>query len=96
MKNRLRILLMLALLAWPQHARAADDDAQSTRPVTYVEANLRNISDVLFTKGILRTDDPAAVEEHIRIHECGLYEEYINNDFAWSRLREAYGRNLAI
>lgn len=64
--------------------------------VKYGETTLEGMSDVLFRKGILRTDDPAAIEEYIRIHECGLYEQYMNDDFSWNRIREAYARELQL
>lgn len=77
-------------------AVAAEPDAASSGKVVYAPSNLENVSNVLFRKGILRADDPAAVEEYIRIHECGLYEQYGRNDFSWSRIREAQSRDLEV
>lgn len=64
--------------------------------IDYAEANIQNVSDVLFGKNILKTSDPAAVEEYIRIHHCGLYEQYSRDDFAWARIRDAQARTLEI
>jgi hypothetical protein len=70
--------------------------AQETLKVEYVEPTVTNVSNVLFRKGVLKTDDPAAMEEYIRLHECGLYEQYANDDFAWARIRDAYARDLGV
>lgn len=94
-KSALLSLAALGLLmAGPAYAADKPDDADSN--VIYVPATLQNISKALFKKGILRYDDPAAVEEFVRIQQCGLYEEYYNNDFAWSRIRESAGREIQV
>lgn len=72
----------------PVHAQNNSDTLR------YVPANIENISDALFKKGILKTSDSAAVEEYIRIHYCGLYEQYQRDDFSWARIREGQTRDL--
>lgn len=89
----MRKLLALALLVFSFSASAAETNTDSLR---YVDATLPNISDMLFKKGILKTDDPAALEEYIRIHHCGIYEQYERDDFAWTRIRESQARELQV
>jgi Domain of unknown function (DUF4852) len=89
MKKYIGFFLYFALLVFPAFA-------QQQSPIRYVEPTITNISDVLFRKGILKTDDPAAVEEYIRLHACGLYEHYASDDFAWARIREGYARDIAV
>ncbi|NBX66894.1 MAG: DUF4852 domain-containing protein [Proteobacteria bacterium] len=89
-KFYLAAITLLALLG----PASATEEAGTN--VKYAPVSLESLSDVLFRKGILKTDDSAAVEEYIRIHECGLYEKYISDDFAWNRIREAYARELQV
>lgn len=89
-KIGLTLFLLTTLLGT---AHAAEEGLSK---VKYAPVSIESISDVLFRKGILKTDDSAAVEEYIRIHACGLYEKYISNDFDWNRIREAYARELQV
>ena len=78
-------------------ARAADEKSDTGKTIIkYAPVDMTTVSDVLFRLGVLRSDDPAAVEEYIRIHRCGVYEQYSPNDFAWSRIREAQARELDV
>lgn len=65
-------------------------------PVYAPAADYINVSRALFAVGILRPDDPAAIEEYLRINHCGLFEQYGNNDVAWSRIREAQAQDLPL
>ncbi len=87
--KRLLPFLAAVLLCAPAHAQ--DPDANS---LSYVQASIENVSDALFKKGILKTTDPAAIEEYVRIHQCGIYEQYQRDDFSWGRIREAQARDL--
>lgn len=87
---RLFCLSLTFLAVFP--AFAADEKA----PVTYADAEINNVSELLFAKGILKTSDPAAIEEYIRIHHCGIYEQYSRDDFSWARIREAQARTLEL
>ncbi len=92
------VLLMAACLVtgMGKAVLAAEDDGVNGNGVHYVDANIQNISDVLIHMGIIRLDDPATVEEYIRIHDCPIYEQYGQDDFAWTRIREAKMRDLSI
>ena len=93
MMSLVRPLLFCALGLWALHAFTAHAADENT--TVYADSrNLTAISDALFKKGVLSTDDPAAVEEYIRIHYCGLYEQYGMDDFAWNRIRETQARDL--
>ena len=71
--------------------------AAERTPVTkYLPSNIVNVSNALFKIGMLRPSDTLAVDEYLRIHHCGLYEQYGSNDISWSRLREAQARDLAL
>lgn len=84
------LLLSLSFLAvFP--AFAADEKGGKA---VYALSSEQSVSDLLFGKGILKTNDPAAVEEYVRIHHCGLYEQYARDDFAWARIREAQARTI--
>jgi hypothetical protein len=89
----MKLLVLITSLILSTAAFAAESVSDSLR---YVDADLPNVSDALFKKGILKTDDSAAVEEYIRIHHCGLYEQYQRDDFAWTRIREAQARDLDV
>jgi len=94
MLSLLRPLLFCAALVAALQAYAADE---APRNITYSDGDqLQAISDALFKKGILSTDDPAAIEEYIRIHHCGVYEQYSRDDFAWARIRETQARDLEL
>lgn len=85
-------LFVLAAFAVIPAAFAADDGK-----IAYADGDkLPAISDTLFKTGILSTDDPAAIEEYIRIHHCGIYEQYSRDDFAWARIRETQARDLEL
>ncbi|HEY8963226.1 MAG TPA: DUF4852 domain-containing protein [Alphaproteobacteria bacterium] len=62
----------------------------------YTPVTLQTLSDALFKIGVLRYSDSLAVDEYIRIHHCGLYEQYGGDDIAWTRLREAQARELEL
>ncbi len=61
----------------------------------YAPTTLPDISNVLIGTGIISYNDPVVAEEYLRIHECGLYEKYFGDDFAWSRIRDAEISELA-
>lgn len=62
---------------------------------TYASTNdYTNISKALFKTGVLRANDPAAIDEYLRISHCGLFEQYGGNDIAWTRIRESQGIDL--
>lgn len=88
-----KIALTLSLFVLGISAVARAETAQK---VEYVPVTVQSVSSALFRAGVLRTDDPAAVEEYIRIHTCGIYEKYVPNDFTWTRIREAQGREIEI
>lgn len=90
MMMRCFALCIVFLLGFGAHAAESEDK------IRYVPVSIANVSDLLFKKEILRAEDPAAVEEYIRIHHCGLYEQYGSDDFAWSRIREAQARDLKL
>lgn len=92
----LRPLLFCALGLWALYALNAASAAEGNSVVYANGDKLASLSDALFKKGILSTDDPAAVEEYIRIHHCGLYEQYAMDDFAWNRIRETEARDLEL
>lgn len=89
-------LYLAALLALALSSGARAAEGEEGLKVKYAPVSVEAVSDVLFRKGILKTDDSAAIEEYIRIHECGLYEKYIGDDFAWNRIRESYARELQV
>ena len=89
----LRLLTVLALVfTFSPLAEAAD----RAPVVKYTPATIENNSNALFKIGILRPSDPLAVDEYMRIHHCGLYEQYGNDDVAWARLRDAQARELSL
>lgn len=62
----------------------------------YEAVTVQTLSQSLFKIGVLRASDPLAVDEYIRIHHCGLYEQYGPDDVAWTRIREAQARELGL
>lgn len=62
----------------------------------YLPATVQSLSNALFKIGVLRASDPLAVDEYVRIHHCGLYEQYGAEDVAWTRIREAQARELSL
>jgi len=66
------------------------------RAAEYAPVSLQNNSNALFKIGMLRPSDPLAVDEYLRIHHCGLYEQYGGDDVAWSRLRDAQAREITL
>jgi len=96
--KKLILVMMLACLTLHsgKSARAVEDAGVSGNGVHYAESNIQNISDVLIHMGLIRLDDPATIEEYIRIHDCSIYEQYWQDDFAWTRIREAKMRDLSL
>lgn len=95
MMSLLRPFLFCALGLWALYVMNTVHAQDSG--VVYADGDkLAAISDVLFKKNILSTDDPAAVEEYIRVHHCGMYEQYAQDDFAWNRIRETQARDLEL
>lgn len=92
----MKIFLLSFLLFLALSAPGAQAQEATSGKVSYALNTLENVSNVLFRKGVLKLDDPAAIEEYIRIHECGLYGLYGRDDFAWARIRDAYARDLSL
>lgn len=88
------LFFILAVAGLPHVSQAASEN--DLGPISYANADVKGISDVLFRLRVLRVDDPAAIEERIRIHNCGLHNEYYRNDLAWARIRESYARDLQV
>ncbi len=82
--------------AEPASPQTAGNDPASTAGMEYAPLGVASLSDVLFRKGVLKTDDSIALEEYVRIHNCGVYEQYGKDEFAWARIRESMGRDLDI
>lgn len=86
--NTLKSLcLAVSLLCLPASAQATSSYAPAS---DYI-----NISKALFKTGVLRANDPAAIDEYLRISQCGLFEQYGNNDIAWTRIRESQANDIA-
>lgn len=68
--------------------------AHAQKSVVYVPNTFANISNILLATGVLDIDDPVTMDEYVRIHQCGLFEQYGADDFAWARIREAQRREL--
>lgn len=55
----------------------------------YVEPSLQNISKLYWKKNVLKEENDVAVDNFLRINECGIYEKFYEDDFEWQRIREA-------
>lgn len=90
-----KIILLSFALFWAGLPNANAEKPEPAAP--YSPAfEYSNISRALFKTGVLRANDPAAVEEYLRIAQCGLFEQYGTNDVVWSRIREAQAYDLGL
>lgn len=63
---------------------------QSFQANDYVMANWRNTLELYFKYDVYGTNNTAAVDTYIHVHECDLYKEFYENDLDWIKIRDSY------
>lgn len=56
---------------------------------TYVKGTPGNLSKLYWRLRVFDLGDDTAVDNYMLINECDLYQRYINDDFEWTKLRNA-------
>ncbi len=86
-----------AAVAAPGFAQGSDaqieerviEDIFAPQQDEYVPATVENLSKLYWAIGKMDIDDPKLIDYYLLINECKLYLQYYNNDFEWSKIREA-------
>lgn len=55
----------------------------------YLKPTLENLSRLYWKLGVFDNDDDVAVDNYLRINECGIYTNYSNDEFEWIEIRDA-------
>ncbi len=55
----------------------------------YEEANVKNLSHLLWALTLYKPTNDWAVDEYMRVNECMLYQKYYEDDFEWDKIRNA-------
>lgn len=109
MKKHYLILLSLCVLG-AQPATAADEpekksplDLATEREVTivrdeygdeYISPTLANLSQLYWKLGVFDLQDDVAIDNYLRINECGIYTAYSKDEFEWVEIRNATRERL--
>lgn len=70
-------------------ARAERQAVKVDEAKPYVKANHQNFSRLYWALGKFEIQDDQAIDEFIKINDCGFFEQYYFDDFEWDRVREA-------
>lgn len=103
--------LVLGGLASTAYAQKADDFARSPleiaseREVTivqdsrggeYINPTLENLAQLYWKLGVFDINDDVAIDNYLRIRECGIFTDFFNDEFEWFEIREAARKKLKV
>jgi hypothetical protein len=61
----------------------------STKLTGYVRGTPANLSKLYWNLGVFDSGDDRAVDNFMLINECDIYQNNVNNDFEWKKIRES-------
>ena len=85
-------VLVIGFSSFHADAEADADDGFSFAP-EYSETTFENFVKLYWALSKLSLENDLHVDTFLRINECEIYRDYINNELAWSEVRES-GRSL--
>ncbi len=62
---------------------------ESTKLTGYVRGTPANLSKLYWNLGVFDSGDDRAVDNFMLINECKIYQNNVNNDFEWKKIRES-------
>ncbi len=61
----------------------------------YFTPSVQNLSKLYWNKNTLDLNNDIAVDNFLKINECNLYTDFYNDDFEWTRIRDAARKMLS-
>lgn len=68
---------------------AASDTRKTEALRTYVQPSYTNMAKSLWALNVPSLDDDRAIDNFLKITECGLYSRFFTNEFEWKKIRDA-------
>lgn len=80
---------LLALICFPGGSSAEPQKFSVQKDHIYEKPTLEELAKLYWLLGSLDLNNDAAIDNYLLINECGIYQEYRNNEFEWSKIRES-------
>lgn len=84
---RLAVLFFWVLL--PFSAGAETQQYVVKKDHIYEKPTMEELSKLYWLLGALDINNDEAIDNYLLINECGIYQEYRNNEFEWAKIRDS-------
>jgi hypothetical protein len=89
MKSFLAFAVLLSLFFTPHSALAETEKFVVKKDHIYEKPTMEELSKLYWLLGALDLNNDTAIDNYLLINECGIYQEYRNNEFEWKNIRES-------